>query len=164
MAHAHDHGHEQKPNGAGYEVEDASIREVVLTGIGLAIGTIIVCVAVYGLFKVLGAVEVRSRQPITMVPQSAQYPPEPRLQQHPWEEFQAIRSHETQVLSNYTWVDKNAGKVRMPIDRAMEMVLQRGLPVRAAGDQSGTGTPKTGREARNVPDQATGVPNNASRK
>ena len=61
---AHDEGH-HKANGAGYEVEDASVREVIYSGIGLAVGTIIIAVAVLGLFRVLGSVEQSSRQPLT---------------------------------------------------------------------------------------------------
>jgi len=34
------------------------------------------------------------------------------------------------VLSTYGWTDKNAGVVRIPIDRAMELQLERGFPTR----------------------------------
>jgi hypothetical protein len=34
------------------------------------------------------------------------------------------------VLDNYGWVDKNAGIVRIPIDEAIRLTLQRGLPTR----------------------------------
>jgi hypothetical protein len=33
------------------------------------------------------------------------------------------------MLNTYGWVDKNAGKVRLPIDRAMDELAQKGLPV-----------------------------------
>jgi hypothetical protein len=38
------------------------------------------------------------------------------------------------VLNSYSWVVPNAGVVRIPIDRAIELVVQRGLPVRSAGE------------------------------
>jgi hypothetical protein len=34
------------------------------------------------------------------------------------------------MLSSYGWLDRNAGVVRIPIDRAMKMTVERGLPVR----------------------------------
>ena len=34
------------------------------------------------------------------------------------------------MLGSYGWVDSDGGVVRMPIDRAVELVLERGLPVR----------------------------------
>jgi len=43
---------------------------------------------------------------------------------------------EDQKLATYDWVDQDAGKVRIPIDRAMDLIVQRGLPVR---EQTPTG-------------------------
>ena len=57
-------------------------------------------------------------------------PPEPRLQIHPREDLQDLRASEDAILNSYGWVDKNAGIVRIPIDEAMKLILQRGLPAR----------------------------------
>ena len=124
----HDNSH--KPDGAGYEVEDAGVREIVLTGIALAVGTVLVCFAVAGLFKVMMATVNTSNQAPAPIPAVQAFPPGPRLQNKPWLELQAVREHEDQLLTTYGWVDKNAGTVRIPIDRAMDIVVQRGLPVR----------------------------------
>lgn len=131
MAEHNSHG----TNGAGYEVEDASIREIILTGIGLAVGTIIVCFAVAGLFKVLTATVGASRATATQIPTLESFPPGPRLQEKPWLELQAVRQREDQLLTTYGWVDKNAGTVRIPIDRAMDIVVARGMPTQAAQPQ-----------------------------
>ena len=40
------------------------------------------------------------------------------------------RASETQALSGYAWQDRNAGTVRIPIDRAKDLLLERGLPTR----------------------------------
>jgi hypothetical protein len=37
-------------------------------------------------------------------------------------------------LSSYGWVDREAGIVRIPIDRAMDLLAERGLPARAGPD------------------------------
>lgn len=42
-----------------------------------------------------------------------------------------FRDKEEQVLHSFGWVDQNAGTVRIPIDRAKDLLLQRGLPTRA---------------------------------
>ena len=42
----------------------------------------------------------------------------------------AHREREHQTLTTYGWVDQNAGTVRIPLDKAKELLLQRGLPVR----------------------------------
>jgi hypothetical protein len=41
-----------------------------------------------------------------------------------------FRSHEEEVLTTYGWVDQNAGIVRLPIDRAKALLLERGIAVR----------------------------------
>ena len=65
--------------------------------------------------------------------QGERLPPEPRLQTEPREDLAALRTREDATLSSYGWVDRNAGVVRIPIDRAMELTLQRGLPARQGG-------------------------------
>jgi len=39
---------------------------------------------------------------------------------------------EQRTLTTYGWVDRNAGIVRIPIDEAMRLTTQRGLPAREA--------------------------------
>lgn len=61
---------------------------------------------------------------------AVQVPPEPRLEPKPWESMQALRAHEEHVLHGYGWQDEKAGIVRIPIEKAMDMIMQPGrLPV-----------------------------------
>jgi hypothetical protein len=53
-------------------------------------------------------------------------PPEPRLEVDPSEDFQKYLQQEKQILSSYAWTSQADGKVRIPIDRAMELVVERG--------------------------------------
>jgi hypothetical protein len=46
--------------------------------------------------------------------------------------LKAFRETETQALHSYGWVNESAQTVRLTIDRAKELVLERGLPARAA--------------------------------
>ena len=55
-------------------------------------------------------------------------PPEPRLQPDPVSDLHKMRDAEDNVLQTYGWVDKNAGVVRIPVARALDLVAQRGLP------------------------------------
>lgn len=60
-------------------------------------------------------------------------PPSPRLQVEPHVELQNYREAQREALSTYGWVDKPNGVVRIPIDRAMDLILQHGLAARSAG-------------------------------
>ena len=57
--------------------------------------------------------------------------PQPQLQENEVPDLKAIRAAEEQVLHSYAWVDPEANVVRIPIDRAIDLLAERGLPVRA---------------------------------
>jgi hypothetical protein len=56
--------------------------------------------------------------------------PQPRLETNETIEIDKFRLQEEQTLNSYGWVDQEAGVVRIPIDHAMELLAQRGLPTR----------------------------------
>ena len=56
--------------------------------------------------------------------------PSPRLQTDDgYQEITDIHAKEDLLLDNYSWVDQGKGTVRIPIDRAMDLIAERGLPV-----------------------------------
>lgn len=55
-------------------------------------------------------------------------PPAPRLEVDPAGDLHALRLREESRLSTFGWVDRAAGVVHLPIGRAMELTVQRGLP------------------------------------
>ncbi len=63
----------------------------------------------------------------------------PRLQVSPPRDLAAFRAREDQELQAYGWVNRSSGIVRIPVERAIELVLQEGLPVRKGTNQDRTG-------------------------
>jgi hypothetical protein len=140
-------------NGAhgGYEREDMSARSVFLflTGLGL------ICVLVYfflrGMYGYLEAYD-RAHQPAQnpLKPPAAVDTrevrtgevnsevkarfPEPRLESDERTEIKDFRLAEERTLNSYGWVNQQAGTVHIPIERAMQLVAERGLPVRPQGE------------------------------
>ncbi len=55
----------------------------------------------------------------------------------PNEALRQLRATEDAALTTYGWVDRKNGIVHIPIDRAMDLILQRGLPTRPP-EQPGT--------------------------
>jgi len=74
-------------------------------------------------------------RPSPMVKQG-QLPPPPRLQVAPPEDLRALRNAEDGIINSYAWVDRDAGSVRIPIERAMQLMSQRSLPVRSASSKA----------------------------
>ena len=58
--------------------------------------------------------------------------PQPRLLVNEPATLADLRKHEHELLTTYGWVDQNAGVVRLPIERAKDLLMERGLPVRGA--------------------------------
>lgn len=59
--------------------------------------------------------------------------PQPRLLIKPGSSFAELRAAEDSELNSYGWVDRKSGIARIPIDRAMQMLLERGLRDVGAG-------------------------------
>ena len=97
--------------------------------LGLVVSVVIVCLIVVGIFKAMQEAMPRDA-PISSLENPNTMPPQPRLQPHPAVELQALRQHEDDVLNHYGWVDQKAGVVRIPVDKAMDILAQRGFPVK----------------------------------
>ena len=115
---------------ASHETSDVSIRGIVRFGAGLAVATVLIQVGMWGFFRVLQRRERRVDVPIpAMVAASLRRtPPEPRLEANPLEPRRRMRAREDAVLTTYGWVDRQTGVARIPIGRAMELLVENGLP------------------------------------
>jgi hypothetical protein len=128
---AHDHGHDHGNAGVSHERRDVNVFQISAFGIGLLLGCIVVVFAMWGMFTFLFHREDARNAggaTATMLNERAKQPPEPRLQREPKVELKDLRSDEEAILNSYGWVDPNKGIVRIPIDRAIDIVAQKGLP------------------------------------
>ena len=64
-------------------------------------------------------------------------PPEPRLQTGAPQDLKAYRAEQDRILGEYGWVDRQSGVVRIPVDRAMDLLLEKGYPVRGSSPANG---------------------------
>jgi hypothetical protein len=120
-----------KHNSIGHETEDASIRGILYAGAGLALATALSGLIVYGIFQYLAGhpLTVEPTNPMAQTDRQ-EFPPAPRIEDHPAMEVKDLRAQEDRLLSTYGWTDKKAGVVRIPIDRAMQLQMERGFPTR----------------------------------
>ena len=66
----------------------------------------------------------------------------PQLLLNEYVNLGAFREHEHRMLTTYGWVDQNAGTVRLPLEKAKELLMQRGLPVRGQAPTAATAAGK----------------------
>lgn len=121
-------------HGVGHETRDVSFPPIVLTSFILVAITLLSFVTMWWLLTFLTAHEIREQGDISEVSIEArrEEPPQPRLQAHPLRDMQELRAAEREVLGSYGWVDRSAGVVRLPIERALELTAERGLPSKPA--------------------------------
>ena len=102
-------------------------------GLGLAIVIVISGLVTWWVFVRLRGDEESRDLPPSPIVQREGVPeiPEPRLQTTPERDLAALRAEERQWLESYAWMDRDAGIARIPIARAIELLLQRGLPTRS---------------------------------
>jgi hypothetical protein len=118
-------------NHPGHEVTDAKARPIAIFLIGLA-GLVFVSMLLMAwlLDFFQSPLDPNERIPAGLKDQQ-QIPPEPRLQAYPAADLERLRTREEKELNSYEWVDEATGVMRIPIDRAMEIVAENGLPSRS---------------------------------
>jgi hypothetical protein len=119
------------PHGVAAEPDRVPTKVVVALYGLLAIAAIVSAIVVLVIFRGLEKrAERKDRAEIAEAglerPQDA-IPPPPRLQIHPVASWNEFRGAETQRLATYGWMNRPAGAVHVPVERAMELVLERGV-------------------------------------
>jgi hypothetical protein len=124
-----------------FEHEDLSPRAIIYFFVALIVSLGVLYVIVFGMYRFLDSYNHANQA--TMSPMVApeadtravtdkdtEVFPEPRLEKSERTELRDFIESEDRKLATYNWIDKDKGIVRIPIDRAMDLVVQRGLPVR----------------------------------
>lgn len=141
----HGHGRHEHGHGDGYEHRDLTARSVLGFLVGVTVFLLASYLVVVGVYSFLNRYE-RTHQPVqnplaqtssadTRVPtvKDIKQFPQPQLEEVERQNLDQARIKEEGVLNSYGWVDEKAGSVHIPIERAMQLVEQRGLPVRPQG-------------------------------
>jgi hypothetical protein len=137
-------------SGAGHELSDLSPRAIAIFGIVLA-ATVIAClILALWIFGFFAAREAKLDVPPSPLAKPAA-PAGPLLQVSAPKDLKEMRAAEEKILTSYDWVDRQAGTVRIPIDRAMQLLVERGLPT--SQNESGAhgvtvGTGRTGQASQ----------------
>jgi hypothetical protein len=135
--------HENATGHGGYERQDLQVSGILYFLLGLGVVTFLCILGLRGLYAFLDHREKALQPPVnplvTNVPTDTRhiapgYPqgsfPNPKLEEDERGQLNGIRIEEEKTLYSYGWVDEKAGTVRIPIERAMDLLVQRGLPVR----------------------------------
>lgn len=120
-----DHDHERK---------DVDVPSLFTIAFLLVLSCIVIFIVVTLMMRYFKAHEpaVTAGEANIPVTRSRDFP-QPRLIVKPGATLADLRAAEDRELNSYGWVDRSAGIARIPIDRAMQLLLERGLPDVGAG-------------------------------
>jgi hypothetical protein len=128
--------------GVGYETRDANAKWIFGIVAFLLVAGLIMHFVLAGVMERLGKSPAPSdawngtrRGPDATLQAKAV----PHLQIMPAEELKDFRAREEAELNSSGWINRTAGVVRIPIARAMDLLLERGLPVRSGTNAATTG-------------------------
>jgi hypothetical protein len=115
-----------------YEKSDASPRGLAHFALTIAAILAATCLSLIWLFKHYEKAENPGSFVAAPFSGTRPLPPPPRIQPNPAVDMQSYSQSQQSLLNSYGWIDRQNGIVRLPVDRAMELLLERGLPTRAA--------------------------------
>ena len=110
--------------GAGprHEMTDVRPRPILAFTAGVLAALAISLIVTWWLFRLMAS----ATAPAGGVAAARAVPPAPRLQVTPSQDLDAVRAAEIDRLSSYGWVDRRAGIVHIPIDRAFDLIVAEG--------------------------------------
>jgi hypothetical protein len=137
-----------------FEKEDLKPRSVMSFFVGLILLVVVIFGVSFGVYRALDSYNHANQATMSpmlapetdtrnVTPAETHAFPQPRLEVSERTELREFIEDQDQKLATYNWVDKDKGVVQIPIDRAMDLIVQRGLPVRPQGAKSqGDESPK----------------------
>jgi hypothetical protein len=107
-----------------HEKTDLEPKYILYFAAALVVVGLAVHILIWWMFNLFEREQARRESPPVAinVPKTV---PEPRLQISPQGDLQELRRQEREILSTYRWIDRDKGTARIPIDRAMEVFIQR---------------------------------------
>lgn len=122
MSTAHHPLPKKNGHGGGYEKQDVGFRFAMVFVSALIAAVVVVLIFLVWFYRMVAPA------PPQQATTARRLPPGPVLQANPAVDMAKFRQREEQKVSSYGWVDRNAGIAKVPVQRAMEMVAERGLP------------------------------------
>jgi hypothetical protein len=131
MPESHPQGHQAAHPSGGHESDQINVRMLLFALIGLIVFGGFVFLMMSLLFSGFTESEkqIQAQRPPRFNDNQGLFPA-PQNQPDPAGEMQSLRAQEQARLTSYGWVDRRARLAHIPIDRAMKLVAERGLPTR----------------------------------
>ena len=108
------------------EQRDIDVGRILAIGGGVVLLVVFTLVAMHWLLNHFEREQTAARPAAhaLVASEAPRQPPAPRLQEHPIADLEALRARESAQLGGYGWIDQAAGRVHIPIERAIELMAK----------------------------------------
>jgi hypothetical protein len=138
----------------GYERSDMRPGVVIAGAVGLLVAVGLLLLGVTVLMTIVTGLPPAIGRPSDLIggaqaaPQPT--PPAPALESEPGQSLDPYMAASQARLNSYRWVDRSAGIAAIPIDQAMDLIAQQGLPARpsTSARDAGNVSPSTASSGR----------------
>jgi hypothetical protein len=115
-----------------HEESDVNVSAIIRYGIGLLVIAAFLHLFLWWLQGTYSRQNERAQTQVYPLAagQQDRLPPSPRFQENPQQELQDLLAKQKALLEGYGWINKDEGVARIPIEDAMKMVVERGVPTR----------------------------------
>src|SRR6476661_6797416 len=103
---------------------DIRFSAVLAAAVVFVVCLALIFIGTWLIYRYLGTADQQRDVRRTFVESKPPVPPEPRLQVNPQADLQEYLQKQREALNSYGWTSRPEGKVRIPIDRAMELVVE----------------------------------------
>ena len=122
---------DSKKNSPGYEVSDARVSTIAYSGVGLLVLMAISFLLVFGILSFFQDQKKKRSTPISPLAETLRQPVDtPLLQVAPEFDIEVFHTNQDSLRNSSGWILREAGVARIPVERAVDLLLERGLPVR----------------------------------
>jgi len=124
-------------HGIAVEPDVVSTRIIVTFGIAVVLMALAAAALMVALFRTLdrgaGRMDEKLIAAAGLQRRESAPPPLPRLQIYPVKHWKDFQTAERERLTTYGWMDRGTGVVHIPIDRAIDLIAERGVAPLPAG-------------------------------
>ncbi len=118
------------------EPQDVNAKWVFIAGLGVLLALWATVVVIYPLFSYFKYERTGGQDPSKVLYYVPPQPPIPRNEDHEFRTLREFEAREEGEMESYRWVDRSKGIVSIPIERAMSLIVERGIPpAKAAGNE-----------------------------
>ena len=110
-----------------HEEKDVDVGSMFLIAVILFLSCALIFLCIGGVMRFLSIKKAAREAPPRVAPMAGAFP-QPRVQVRPAFDLEKLRVAEDAQLNSYGWANRDAGVVHIPIHRAMQLILERGLP------------------------------------